>query len=437
MSKIPDEHKVHRTGDWLPQDHRIHKQWMQDTVDYVDENPKSLHPVLEEFKQMIENDTRLFMLFSSMFQQIPNKKQYSKDPAGERQIRDYHHMLKVRNHLLTTAPSWSDRQFGAGVVGLPFLAIFDWPMATPSGFAIFQDPQVNAMLKKTLNVWGEFLQSPESAKVLDNSSSGWFGESGHSDLQTAANSAAGTSHKFEDMFICDPQDKYHGFKSWDDFFTRHFKEEIRPIASPDDDNIVANSCESQPYKVAHNVKAHDQFWIKGQPYSVSHMLAFDKLADQFVGGTIYQAFLSALSYHRWHSPVSGKIVKQHVVDGTYYSEPPFTSFEAPDSEKSGGENLGQEYLSAMATRGIIFIEADNPAIGLMCVIPIGMVEVSTCDITVKEGQHVKKGDQLGMFHFGGSTHCVLFRKGVKVEGFPEAGRENNVPVRSELCRVVK
>lgn len=39
------------------------------------------------------------------------------------------------------------------------------------------------------------------------------------------------------------------------------------------------------------------------------MLAHDKLAEQFVGGTVYQAFLSALSYHRWHSPVSGKIVK--------------------------------------------------------------------------------------------------------------------------------
>lgn len=44
----------------------------------------------------------------------------------------------------------------------------------------------------------------------------------------------------------------------------------------------------------------------------------------------------------------------------------------------------------MAARGLIFIEADNPDIGLMCVIPIGMVEVSTIDITVKEGQHVKK-----------------------------------------------
>ena len=91
----------------------------------------------------------------------------------------------------------------------------------------------------------------------------------------------------------------------------------------------------------------------------------------------------------------------------------------------------------MATRAIILIEADEPAIGLLAFVGIGMDEVSTCEITVKEGQHVKKGQETGMFHFGGSTHCVIFRKGVKVEGFPEVGREENVPVRSQLAVVKK
>jgi phosphatidylserine decarboxylase len=82
--------------------------------------------------------------------------------------------------------------------------------------------------------------------------------------------------------------------------------------------------------------------------------------------------------------------------------------------------------------------------------------VSTCDITVKEGQHVKKGEETGMFHFGGecmmvtiaptsmqipehltgSTQCCVFRKGVKVEGLPEPGHPYNHPVRAELGRVV-
>lgn len=141
-----------------------------------------------------------------------------------------------------------------------------------------------------------------------------------------------------------------------------------------------------------------------QPYSVLDMLAFDPLADHFIGGTIYQAFLSALSYHRWHSPVSGTIKKSYVVDGTYFSEPLFEDFQstAVEGDKKGrgytdsnGECTSQEYISAVATRAIMFIEADNAKIGLMAVIAIGMTEVSTCEITVKEGDKVKKGDQLG------------------------------------------
>jgi phosphatidylserine decarboxylase len=166
------------------------------------------------------------------------------------------------------------------------------------------------------------------------------------------------------------------------------------------------------------------------------MLAGDTLADQFVGGTIYQAFLSALSYHRWHSPVSGTVRKAYLVPGTYFSEPQFEEFGSEEEAPLAGETSAQEYLSVMATRAIIFIEADNPKIGLMAFLGIGMTEVSTCEMLVKEGQHIKKGDDLGQFHFGGSTHVCMWRKGVKLEGFPQPGAEHNVPVRSQLARVV-
>ena len=420
-----------RTGQWLPQDHRVHKEWLGGIIDHVDKNPKDLHPVLKEFKELIEGDTRTYLLFSSMFDQVPRKNPYSKDPTGHRQVRDYEHMLQLLNHILTTAPSWSDKSHKVGLVGLPINALLDWPMGTSSGFAVFLDPKVNAMFKKVLNAWGEYLSSPPSAEVLGANSSGWFGETAAKDLTSVAN-VGESSYNFEEMFICDPSAKNHGFKSWDSFFTRLFREGIRPVAGPENPDIIANACESKPYNVAYNVKARDKFWVKGQPYSIVDMLAHDELAEQFVGGTIYQAFLSALSYHRWHSPVTGKIVKAYVKDGTYYSEPPFEEFNGLKGADVEGEATGQGYITATATRAIILIEAENPAIGLMAFLGVGMAEVSTCDITVKEGQHVEKGDQIGMFHFGGSTHCLLFRKGVDVRGFPEPGRKQNVPVRSEV-----
>ncbi|EXJ77928.1 phosphatidylserine decarboxylase [Capronia epimyces CBS 606.96] len=434
---IPPEHHFHRTGEWLPHDHRAHQEWLAGVIAHVDQNPKDLHPVLREFQALVENNTRVWLLFSSMFQQVPNKPPYNNDPRGpgHPQVRDHVHMLQVINHILTTAPSWNDKSERVGLVGLPFNALFDWPMGTSSGFAAFLDPEVNAMLKKVLNAWGDFLRSPESASVLERKApASWFSDHGHEELSFTAN-VGKSNYKFEDMFVCDPSDARYGYKSWDDFFTRRFREHIRPVASPDDDSVIANACESKTYKVARNVKARDHFWLKGQPYSVRDMLAQDALADQFVGGTVYQAFLSALSYHRWHAPVSGKLVKAYVVDGTYYSEPLFEDFSPEHGADPSGQVTSQGYLTATATRAIMFFQADNPAIGLMAFLGIGMCEVSTCEMTVKEGQHVNKGDEIGMFHFGGSTHCLLFRKGVEVEGFPEPHPEHNIPLNSALARV--
>lgn len=422
----------------MPADHRVHKDWLNGIIEHVDNNPKDLHPVLQEFKTMIEGNTRIFLLVNSMFEQIPSKKPYSHDPTGHKQVHDYQHMLQLFNHILTTAPSWNDRSYSVGMVGTPFNAILDWPMGTPSGFAFFLDPDVNKMLKKILNTWAGYLSSPDSAYVLGTDSIGWFSDHGVKDLAETAN-VGQTSHKFEELFICDPTQKHFGFKSWDDFFTRHFHEDKRPVASPDDDAVIANACESKPYNVAKNVSARDRFWIKGQPYSVIDMLAQDPLYEHFVGGTIYQAFLSALSYHRWHAPVSGTVEKAYVKDGTYFSEPLFEGLGDPSTDKidAGGESNGQGYLTATATRAIIFFEADNEDIGLVCFLGIGMTEVSTCEINVKPGQRVKKGDEIGMFHYGGSTHCVLFRKGVELDEFPKIGQETNVPVRAKLAVVKK
>lgn len=408
-----------RIGEWLPSDQEFLDQWLNQHIKAVDTSKKALHPVMQEFKNLIERDPEIYMLFNQMFNQIPKKSPYNKNPVGKPQIRDYQHMLNLINAIMTTAPEFNK----TGLVGFPINAILDWPMGTQSGFAVFLNDKVNAQLKKILNEWAKFLGSIESCYVLSTDPhSGWFG----SDAKKAM-------PDFEKKFKCDPSKPYYGFKSWDDFFTREFNDGQRPIASPDNDAIIVNACESAPYKIAHNVKRYDKFWIKSQPYSLEHMLANDDFSDKFVGGTIYQAFLSATSYHRWHSPVSGKIVKAYVKDGTYYSETLSEGFDP------SGPNESQGYITAVATRAIIFVEADNPAIGMMCFVPVGMAEVSTCEITVKVGQHVNKGDQLGMFHFGGSTHCLIFRPQVKLDfdlhGQTPGLNSNNIQINAKIATV--
>jgi len=296
-------------------------------------------------------------------------------------------------------------------------------MGTPAGAAAFLDPRVNAQLKTILNQWAVFLSSPESCSVLnDDPKTGWFGAAARQAMPT-----------FVEDFVCDTNLPHYGFTSWDDFFTRTFREGRRPVALPDDDAIVANACESAPYRVARDVRLRDTFWIKAQPYSLAHMLANDPLAAQFEGATVYQAFLSALSYHRWHSPVSGTIVKTRLIDGSYYAEALSEGYDP------AGPNDSQAYITQVAARALIFIEADNPDIGLMACLFVGMAEVSSNDITVHEGQHVEKGEQLGMFHFGGSTHCLIFQPQVRIQfnlhGQTPGLHTTNIPVRARIATV--
>ncbi|KAJ5707905.1 hypothetical protein N7488_007706 [Penicillium malachiteum] len=441
MSPKDHTHHLHHLGNWMPANHEAHREWLGGVINEAESSEKGLHPVIQEFKTLIETNTRVYLLLEGMFEEVPNKKPYREDPTGHPEIRDYNHFLRVLNHLLTTAPSWTDKAHRVGLVGLPINAVLDWPMGTPSGYALFLDPEINAMLKKILNAWGDFLRSPASADVLNTTETGWFGETGCRDLTVAAKvgPTAAKALEFHEMFHCDPSAANYGFNSWNDFFTRSFRDGMRPVAEPDNTRVIANACESKPYRLAHNVKGRDKFWIKSQPYSVIDMLAHDPYAEQFIGGTVYQAFLSALSYHRWHAPVSGKVVKAFVQDGTYYSEPLFEGVGNPQPHSQdidiAGQVTSQGYITATATRAIIFIEADDPAISLMAFIGVGMAEVSTCVITVKEGQHITKGDEIGMFQFGGSTHVLLFRPGVNVSGFPEPGMEENMPVRSRLAVV--
>lgn len=166
--------------------------------------------------------------------------------------------------------------------------------------------------------------------------------------------------------------------------------------------------------MAKNVKAHDQFWLKDQKYSLYDMFNKDEgMAQHFEGGTVYQAFLSPLDYHRWHSPIHGTIEKFEIVCGSYYATQPDSGEPSSDSEIPIGSPYGalirsQGFLNVVATHTLIYIKADNTDIGLMCFVGLGMAEVSTCHVTVKQGQRIGIGDELGMFHFGGSSHTLVF-----------------------------
>ena len=386
-SRSPD---VRRQAGWLPESQEDLEAWLDGHRERAEgrAEPTVLHPVITEFQELIDTDPVVRMYVSQMIDQVPDAK-----PYRQRHVKDVPQLLRLINEVLTLAP-----EFGGHQVATPLGAILDWTMGTRAGFAAYRDPRINAMLKKILNAWCEFLSSPDSLYALNDSPSGW--------KSAEARQAIGI-----EQYEHDPKDEHWGFTSWNDFFTRRFKDCERPVAAPDDDKVIVSACESTPYGISTDVKRQDQFWIKSQPYSLQDMLAGDDSADQFVGGTVYQAFLSATNYHRWHSPVAGTIVRAFVQEGTYYSEPDSEGADAVEPMNS------QSYLAHVAARAIIVIDADDPVIGRMAFVAVGMSDVSSCLIgpPVKPGYHVGKGEELGYFQYGGSTHCLVFRPGAIAE----------------------
>lgn len=345
---------------------------------------RPLHPAIAEFRDLIDSDPVVRMYVHQMIEQEPGgSRSYS-----ERHIDDVPQLLAMMNEVLTMAPQFDEQ----AMVMTPLNAVLDWTIGTSAGFAAYRHPSINEALRKILHAWGEFLDSPDSLYVLDDSRHGWRSE--------AAQEAVGM-HQFQ----YDPNDEHWGFTSWNDFFTRRFKEGQRPVAAPDDDRVISSPCEATPYGLASGVQRQDRFWIKAQPYSLQDLLANDESVDAFVGGTVYQAYLSATNYHRWHSPVSGTVVRSFVQGGTYYSEADAEGDAAFEPQNSQG------YLAHVATRAIFIIEADNPQIGQVAVVQVGMSDVSSCAISPEAtpGRHLAKGDELGFFQFGGSTYCLLFR----------------------------
>ena len=115
-----------------------------------------LHAPVLEFKNLIESDPCVYMLFNQMFEQVFSE--LKKQP----QVIDYLQMLHLIDSILTQAPKFDDK----ALVLCPINAIFVWPMGTTSGFVAFLNKEVNRCLKKILNHWASFLESEDSKYVL-------------------------------------------------------------------------------------------------------------------------------------------------------------------------------------------------------------------------------------------------------------------------------
>jgi phosphatidylserine decarboxylase len=319
---------------------------------------------------------------------------------------NYNEMLLMFNEIFRQPPAF-------GSVGPPMYMIMARVMNTQGGFSAFTKQSLNYHFKKMMKTWELYLLSPESTSTLNSEEGGWFSDQAVGAMMEYYDS----ERTFQDVFICDKSLPAWGFTSYEDFFIRRYRDATidRPTGDIQDLRLISAACESALYAIKTDVQRSDELFIKDEAYSLVHLLAGDTSVDSFVGGIVIQSFLNTTGYHRWHAPVNGTVLKIVDVPGTYFAQAPSTlGDETPEGELPPYLR-SLTYFANTAARQLIFINADNEKIGLMCFIAIGMTEISTCQATVYEGQHVVRGQELGMFHFGGSSSALVFRKEANVQ----------------------
>jgi phosphatidylserine decarboxylase len=175
-----------------------------------------------------------------------------------------------------------------------------------------------------------------------------------------------------------------------------------------DDAVIVSASDGMVRHVTKGAKVEDMFWVKGDRYSLRDMLVEREYYDMFDGGDVIQTFLTGSDYHHFVSPIDGVVRAVLKIPGLLFS-----NAESAGYDPTGVRSL--VYNATVNTRALVLIDGP-PRVGTVCVIPVGITEVSAITIGPKPGDKVAKGEELGAFSFGGSTVCTLFQKG-KIKDF--------------------
>ncbi len=388
--------------------------WLKQILEEIRNSEKQpFTPAVQKMQHVLATDGIARMFVTQMLEE--SKGETREDIFGT--ITSIEQLLETVNYIITRAPRYNPNPELTGAETFPLSSLFTEMMATEAGESAFRNESFNQSITDVLQEWCDYLDSEKSTNVLNTSEFGWLSDSAqkYTDLK--------------DFVVPDYNAPHFGFQSYNAFFHRQIKPELRPIASPNDQSVIVSPNDGTIYQIASNIQKTTNFWLKGQTYSLINVLNNSEYVDEFVGGDMVQTFLSGNDYHRFHSPIDGTILKTEIVQGLTFSQ--------RSSEKepgAGTESLG--YEASVNTRGLVYIKSDHDSIGTVCVIPIGITEVSSVRFgaNIKPGAKVKKGEELGRFSYGGSTLCLLFQPNV-IKNFTVMPRDNSQGAEQQQAMV--
>jgi len=278
-----------------------------------------------------------------------------------------------------------------------FYWLIDQPVGKDESTLVENIPWFSEWLVQYAQNWGNYLNTPDSFNL--------------STLETIENNAP--LYKVSDSMVNGKANNPSGWLTFNQFFARELNPGKRPISNPFDNRVIVSPADCN-YKTKYAISANStipEITIKNTHKfsSIPQLLQDSEYQNAFANGTFVHYYLSTFSYHRFHTPVAGKVKECYPIHGLVYLDVKIKNgqFDSPDNATDG-------YEFAQA-RGIIVLDtAKSPYgnIGLVAVLPIGMCQVSSVNMLATVGSNLLKGDEFGYFLFGGSDIIVLFQEGV-------------------------
>ncbi|GAA5905346.1 uncharacterized protein JCM6883_006366 [Sporobolomyces salmoneus] len=199
---------------------------------------------------------------------------------------------------------------------------------------------------------------------------------------------------FHNLNLEEVQDPLDSFKTFNEFFYRKLKPEVRPLDDPDDPRTLVSpaDCRAMFFE---SIDAATSIWIKGREFTVGRMLGdyYGQRAEEYEGGSLAIFRLAPQDYHRYHSPVDGVMGREEYIPGAYFTVNAI-AIRSPLSVYTENVRLVREIVS--------------PVFGRVMSVEIGAMLVASINQSVHEGDEVKRGDETGYFAFGGSTIVHVF-----------------------------
>lgn len=202
------------------------------------------------------------------------------------------------------------------------------------------------------------------------------------------------------------------FTSFNAFFTRQLRSDVRPLA--EGDNVLTSPVDGVISQIG---KIHNNQIVqaKGREYSVLELLGGnDSLAKQFEQGQFATIYLSPRDYHRIHMPLAGKLQHMTYIPGKLFSVNPRTARTVP-SLFARNERVVTVFETSqgpiiMVLVGAIFVGSMETVWSGMITPPYGK-GIQHWAYEGEQAISLQKGEEMGRFNMG-STVVLLLPKGM-------------------------